>query len=46
MSHEVVDRDIEETLGLVPTFFREVPDVLIGTEWESFKTLVLSDQTD
>jgi AhpD family alkylhydroperoxidase len=45
MSREVVDRDIEETLGLVPTFFKEVPDVLIGTEWESFKTLILSDQT-
>jgi AhpD family alkylhydroperoxidase len=45
MSREVVDRDIEETLGLVPTFFQEVPDVLIGTEWESFKTLILSDQT-
>jgi AhpD family alkylhydroperoxidase len=45
MSREVVDRDIEETLGLVPTFFKEVPDILIGAEWESFKTLILSDQT-
>jgi AhpD family alkylhydroperoxidase len=45
MSREAVDRDIEETLGLVPTFFKEVPDVLIETEWGSFKTLILSDQT-
>jgi AhpD family alkylhydroperoxidase len=45
MSRADVDRDIEETLGIVPTFFKEVPDFLIGTEWESFKNLQLSDQT-
>jgi AhpD family alkylhydroperoxidase len=45
MSRADVDRDIEETLGIVPTFFKEVPDVLVGTEWESFKNLMLSDQT-
>jgi AhpD family alkylhydroperoxidase len=45
MSRADVDRDIEETLGIVPTFFKEVPDFYIGTEWESFKTLILSDQT-
>jgi AhpD family alkylhydroperoxidase len=45
MSREPVDRDIEETLGLVPTFFKEVPDYLVGAEWENFKNLMLSDQT-
>ena len=40
-----VDRDIEETLGLVPEFFRRVPDYLLPTEWASFKSLQLSDQT-
>src|SRR4051795_5414907 len=40
-----VDRDIEATLGLVPEFFRQVPDYLIPTEWASFKSLQLSDQT-
>ena len=40
-----VDRDIESTLGLVPEFFRQVPDYLIPTEWASFKSLQLSDQT-
>jgi AhpD family alkylhydroperoxidase len=40
-----VVRDIEETLGLVPTFFRTVPDYLLPTEWASFKSLQLSDQT-
>ncbi len=45
MSRADVDRDIEETLGLVPTFFKAVPDFLIESEWESFKNLDLSDQT-
>ena len=40
-----VDRDIEETLGLVPEFFKRVPDYLLPTEWASFKSLQLSDQT-
>src|SRR4051812_14291211 len=40
-----VDRDIEATLGLVPEFFRRVPDYLVPTEWASFKSLELSDQT-
>jgi AhpD family alkylhydroperoxidase len=40
-----VDRDIKDTLGLVPEFFQRVPDYLISTEWASFKNLQLSDQT-
>jgi AhpD family alkylhydroperoxidase len=40
-----VERDIEETLGLVPEFFKRVPDYLLPTEWASFKSLELSDQT-
>jgi AhpD family alkylhydroperoxidase len=40
-----VDQDIEETLGLVPEFFKSVPDYLLPTEWASFKSLQLSDQT-
>src|SRR5687768_12548499 len=40
-----VDRDIEATLGLVPEFFKQVPDYLVAAEWESFKRLQLSDQT-
>src|SRR4051812_3937903 len=40
-----VDRDIEVSLGLVPEFFKRVPDYLIPTEWASFKSLELSDQT-
>ncbi|MBV8431749.1 MAG: carboxymuconolactone decarboxylase family protein [Solirubrobacterales bacterium] len=33
------ERDIEETLGLVPEFFARVPDYLLPTEWASFKAL-------
>src|SRR5258705_7723141 len=39
------DRDIEEVFGLVPDFFQNVPDYLLPTEWASFKSLMLSDQT-
>src|SRR5438270_3031830 len=40
-----VERDIEQTLGLVPEMFERVPDYLLPTEWASFKALVFSDQT-
>ena len=40
-----VERDITETLGLVPEFFKSVPDYLLPTEWASFKSLELSDAT-
>ena len=42
---QAVDRDIEETFGLVPEFFASVPDYLLPAEWASFKSLVLSDET-
>jgi AhpD family alkylhydroperoxidase len=45
MSRADVDRDIQETLGLVPSFFKIVPDYLIDTEWASFKKLQLSPDT-
>jgi AhpD family alkylhydroperoxidase len=40
-----VDRDIEQTLGLVPEWIERVPDYLLPSEWASFKSLELSDQT-
>src|SRR5690349_25015973 len=43
MSRAEVERDIVETLGLVPEFIASVPDALIGTEWGSFKALMLSE---
>jgi AhpD family alkylhydroperoxidase len=38
-----VEADMQQTLGLVPSFFATVPDYLIGTEWASFKALTLSE---
>jgi AhpD family alkylhydroperoxidase len=38
-----VEADMQDTLGLVPSFFRTVPDYLIGSEWASFKALTLSE---
>jgi AhpD family alkylhydroperoxidase len=40
-----VERDITETLGLVPEFMKRVPDYLLPSEWASFKSLELSDDT-
>ncbi len=45
MDRHETERDIEETFGLVPEFFRRVPDYLLPSEWASFKSLELSDQT-
>jgi AhpD family alkylhydroperoxidase len=45
MSRAEVDRDIEETFGVVPMFFKDIPDYLIESEWTTFKSLQLSDQT-
>jgi AhpD family alkylhydroperoxidase len=43
MSRATTEADIRETLGLVPEFFADVPDMLIETEWASFKALQLSE---
>ncbi|MGH2920812.1 MAG: carboxymuconolactone decarboxylase family protein [Gaiellaceae bacterium] len=43
MSRADVEADIRETIGIVPEFIAEVPDSLIETEWQSFKTLMLSE---
>jgi AhpD family alkylhydroperoxidase len=40
-----VERDVEETFGLVPMFIRDLPDSIVGSEWDSFKNFQLSDQT-
>ena len=45
MSRAAVESDMRETLGIVPSFFEEFPDFMIESEWQSFKSLELSDQT-
>lgn len=42
MSRIEVYRDIEETLGLVPSFFKTLPDETIELEWETFKAVQLT----
>lgn len=37
--------EIREMLGLVPGFFDSLPEGLLESEWESFKSIELSDQT-
>ena len=37
--------EIREMLGLVPGFFADLPGPLLDSEWESFKSIELSDQT-
>jgi len=43
MTRAEVDREIEETLGLVPQFMRDIPDYLIEGEWATFKNLQLGE---
>lgn len=38
-----VEADIKETLGLVPSFFGQVPDRLLDAEWTLFKDLQLGE---
>lgn len=45
MSRADVESDIEATLGLVPSFFRDLPDSIVESEWLTFKNFQLSDQT-
>jgi AhpD family alkylhydroperoxidase len=45
MSREEIERDVEETLGLVPMWFKDLPDSIVESEWVTFKNLQLSDQT-
>lgn len=43
MTRDEVYRDIEETLGLVPTFMKSIPDEFIEDEWSVFKRLQLGE---
>jgi len=43
MSRADVEREIEQALGLMPTFMKAVPDSLLESEWVSFRNLELSE---
>jgi AhpD family alkylhydroperoxidase len=36
-----VEKDMKDTLGLVPSFFKSIPDEFLDYEWELFKRLEL-----
>jgi AhpD family alkylhydroperoxidase len=38
-SRAEVEADIKETFGLVPTFFKRMPDKFLGPEWQLMKEL-------
>jgi AhpD family alkylhydroperoxidase len=43
MTREEVYREIEGTLGLVPTMFKTIPDSTLEMEWELFKRVQLEE---
>ena len=44
-SAQAVYRDIEQTLGLVPGFFKQFPEVGIAGAWAEFKNVQLNPNT-
>jgi AhpD family alkylhydroperoxidase len=43
MDRERIYKEMEHMLGLVPSFFKEIPDSSLEMEWELFKRVELDD---
>jgi AhpD family alkylhydroperoxidase len=43
MTREEVYREIEETLGVVPSMFKTIPDSTLEMEWQLFKRVELEE---
>ena len=43
MDREQIYQEIEHTLGLVPSFFKMIPDSTLELEWELFKKVQLDE---
>jgi AhpD family alkylhydroperoxidase len=43
MNREQVYQDMKNTLGLVPTFFKTIPEATLNLEWNLFKSLNLGE---
>ena len=43
MSRSETEREITETLGQVPDFFKAMPDDTLAREWEEWKTFQMRD---
>jgi AhpD family alkylhydroperoxidase len=42
-NRDTVEREIKETLGLVPSFFERIPDETLDQEWNLFKRWELEE---
>lgn len=42
-SRTEVEEEMKEVMGLVPSFFKRIPDRFLDNEWELFKTLELGE---
>ncbi len=43
MNRKEIYKDIEETLGLVPSMFKAIPDSSLELEWKLFKQVQLAE---
>jgi AhpD family alkylhydroperoxidase len=43
MNRKEIYKDIEDTFGLVPSFFKKVPDSSLELEWNLFKKIQLEE---
>jgi AhpD family alkylhydroperoxidase len=43
MTRQQVYSDMEETLGLAPSFFKIVPDSTLEQDWQAFKAIQLAE---
>ena len=43
MAREETYKEMEHVLGLVPSFFKEIPDSSLDLEWELFKRIELEE---
>jgi len=43
MDREGIYSEMEQTLGLVPSFFKSIPDSTLELEWELFKRIELDE---
>ena len=43
MTRDEIYKDIEDTLGIVPTFIKSIPDEFLQREWELYKDLELGE---
>lgn len=45
MTREEIYHDIEQTLGIVPSFMKSIPDEFLANEWDLFKRIQLGETT-